>query len=106
MNRRIASSSIPHECPLTGAAGGHPAPREWIFGRGRSSPFSVPIRRMALAGAHGRILPLGGEGDVTTAIDQPDGKAGLERLWLLIVLAVAYTVSMVIIVAVARPNDR
>jgi len=41
-----------------------------------------------------------------TAIDRPDGKAGLERLWLLIVLAVAYTVSMVIIVAVARPNDR
>jgi hypothetical protein len=38
-------------------------------------------------------------------MDRPDGKAGLERLWLLIVLAVAYTVSMVIIVAVARPND-
>jgi hypothetical protein len=48
---------------------------------------------------------LGGEGDVMTAIDRPDGKAGLERLWLLIVLAIAYTVSMVIIVAVARPND-
>jgi len=40
-----------------------------------------------------------------TAIEQPDGKAGLERLWLLTVLAIAYTVSMVIIVAVARPND-
>lgn len=40
-----------------------------------------------------------------TTIDQPDGKAGLERLWLLIVLAVTYAVSMVIIVAVARPND-
>lgn len=48
---------------------------------------------------------LGGQGDVLTAIERPDGKAGLERLWLLIVLAVAYTVSMVIIVAVARPND-
>jgi hypothetical protein len=40
-----------------------------------------------------------------TKVEQPDGKAGLERLWLLVVLAVAYTVSMVIIVAVARPND-
>ncbi len=48
---------------------------------------------------------MGGQGDVMAAIDRPDGKAGLERLWLLIVLAIAYTVSMVIIVAVARPND-
>jgi len=40
-----------------------------------------------------------------TEVDQSDRKAGLERLWLLIILAVSYTVSMVIIVAVARPND-
>jgi len=26
-----------------------------------------------------------------TVIERPDGKAGLERLWLLIVLAIAYT---------------
>jgi len=39
------------------------------------------------------------------AVDRPDGKAGLERLWLLIALALAYVASMVIIVAIARPND-
>lgn len=67
-----------------------------------------PVQRhknVGAGGGHGRIPLLGGQGDVITAIERPDGKAGLERLWLLIVLASAYTVSMVIIVAIARPND-
>lgn len=53
----------------------------------------------------GPIGSLSGDGRITSAIDRPDGKAGLERLWLLIALAVAYTASKVIIVAIAKPND-
>jgi hypothetical protein len=48
---------------------------------------------------------LSGQGPITIRYDRPDGKAGLERLWLLMMLAVAYTASMVIIVAIAKPND-
>ena len=44
-------------------------------------------------------------GRIAIRIDRPDGKAGLENIWLLTVLAVAYIASIVIIVAIAKPND-
>jgi hypothetical protein len=50
-------------------------------------------------------VSLSGDGSITIRFDRPDGKAGLENIWLLMALAVAYTASLVIIVAIAKPND-